>query len=303
MPNRALLLINRKSRHGESDDEAIQRRFEAAGISAIVVLIDRPEQIAESVRQHRNQIDCIVIGGGDGSLNAALGTLVDTRLPMGILPLGTANDLARTLGIPTDIDAAIDIISRGLVHPIDVGNVNGHYFFNVANIGVGVEVMRSMSAEIKQRLGVLSYAHCLVKAIKSYRPFRAEIICDGRRIKVRSIQIAVGNGRHYGGGMTVAERAQIDDGRLWLYSLAPVGIWELIKLAPAMRSGRFDDVDPIGVAEGEVIELATRRPMPVTADGELLTRTPARFSVLRGAIGVFVPETYLIDRQEAAHAA
>jgi diacylglycerol kinase (ATP) len=303
VPERALLLINRKSRHGESDNAAIQARFKIAGIDAVCQTIDRPGQIAESIGRHRPHIDRIVIGGGDGSMNAALAPLLDARLPLGILPLGTANDLARTLGIPADIDAAIDIIGRGIVHPIDVGNVNGHYFFNVANIGVGVEVMHKLSAELKRRLGVLSYAHCLFKVIKSYRPFRAEIVCDGHRMKVRSIQVAIGNGRHYGGGMTVGEQAWIDDGRLCLYSLAPATAWELLKLAPALRSGRFDQVEPIQVAEGAVIELTTRHPMAVTADGELLTHTPARFSVLRGAIGVFVPETYLTNRQETAHAA
>lgn len=303
MPTRALLLINRKSRSGEADERMIVERLQAAGIGVDVRPLEAPAQIADCIDRHRDGIDRVIIGGGDGSMNAALRPLLDARLPLGILPLGTANDLARTLGIPTDLPGAIDVIAGGIVHPVDVGTVNDHYFFNVANIGVGVEVMQGLSTELKRRLGVLSYAHCVLKAIKTYRPFRAQIVADGRRQQVRSIQIAIGNGRHYGGGMTVAEQARIDDGLLWLYSVAPAGLWELLKLLPALRTGRYDNADPIRITEGKLIEITTRRPMPITADGELITHTPARFSVVRAAIGIFVPQTYLTEREDTAHAA
>jgi YegS/Rv2252/BmrU family lipid kinase len=217
--------------------------------------------------------------------------LAETGLPLGILPLGTANDLARTLKIPFDIEEAAEIIVQGRLHAIDLGIVNGHYFFNIANIGLGVKVKKNLSYEMKQHWGILSYVRGLLKAIKTYRPFRAEIVCDGRAHRVASIQIAVGNGRHYGGGMTVSEEAQIDDGLC--FSVKPSSLWEILKSALAFRSGHFKPHHPVDLDQGSTIEIRTSRRMTVSADGELVTHTPARFSIRKAAVRVFVPEAYL----------
>lgn len=302
MHKRVLLIVNRKSRSGAADIEAGITRLERRGIQIIEGTLERPEQIPQLIRRYAKDVDCVIIGGGDGSMNAAAPALVETGLPLGVLPMGTANDLARTLKIPIDIAQACDIIADGLRHPIDLGRVNGHYFFNVANIGLGVHVKHHLSHELKQRWGVLSYARGLIKAIKSFRPFHAEIVCDGVRQHVRSIQIAVGNGRHYGGGMTIAEHASIDDHRFFLYSLEPLRFWDMLKVAPAFRAGRFEKHHPVCLRQGRGIEIITRKAMAVTADGELVTRTPAKFQIVPGAVEVFVPASYLDDKQELTHA-
>jgi diacylglycerol kinase (ATP) len=278
------------------------RSLKARGIETIQPDLERPEQIPQLIHRHANDVDCVIVGGGDGSMNAAARALVDTGLPLGVLPMGTANDLARTLKIPSAIEKACDVIADGLVHRIDLGSVNGRYFFNVANIGLGVHVTDHLSQDVKQRWGVLSYARGLIKAIKSFRPFHADIVCDGERKRVRSIQIAVGNGRHYGGGMTVAEEASIDDHRFSLYSLEPLRLLDMLKVAPVFRAGRFDERHPVHLAQGKEIEIITRKAKAVTADGELVTLTPARFEMLAGAVAVFVPASYLEEKQELTHA-
>jgi diacylglycerol kinase (ATP) len=303
VPTRALLIVNNRSRSGSTDIQAAIARLKSRGVAIIEGRPERAEQISELIRQHRHAVDCVIIGGGDGSMNAAASALVETQLPLGVLPMGTANDLARTLTIPTDIEKAFDIIADGVRHRIDLGCVNGRHFFNVANIGLGVHVMHNMSPDLKQRWGVFSYAHSLLKAIRSFHPFHAQIVCDGRARRVRTIQIAVGNGRHYGGGMTVAERACIDDDRYFLYSLEPLSLWEMIKLAPAFRAGRFKGRDLVILDQGRNIEVATRKRMPVTADGELITFTPATFTLLGNAIDVFVPASYFESKEEMVHAA
>jgi diacylglycerol kinase (ATP) len=300
---RVLLIVNRKSRSGTADVDVAIDRFKRHGFRILLRKLDRPEQIADMIRRHADDVDCVIIGGGDGSMNAAAPALIETRLPLGVLPMGTANDLARTLKIPTDIEQASDLILLGLQHKIDLGRVNGHYFFNVANIGLGVHITHHLSSDLKQRWGILSYAMSLVKAIKTYRPFRADIVCDGRRLRVRSIQIAVGNGRHYGGGMTIEKQASIDDGCFSLYSIEPLSLWQLIKFAPALRAGRFEEHHPVDIEQGQRIEITTRRTMTVTADGEVVTRTPAVFDMVAGAVSVFVPAEYFDDRQEVSDAA
>jgi len=303
VPKRALLIINEKSRSGSADAEAATEHLKQLGIEVMPWKLDRPDQIATMIRRHASDVDCVIVGGGDGSLNAAAPALVETRLPLGVIPLGTANDLARTLKIPTDIAQATEIISTGVLHQIDLGRVNDRYFFNVANIGLGVHAMTHLSADVKRRWGVLGYAKSLYSALKSMRPFHADIECDGRRQRVRSIQIAVGNGRHYGGGMTIAEEASVDDRKFFLYSIEPSPLWDLLKFAPSFRAGRFEERHPVHIDCGRRIRIRTRRTMAISADGELVSRTPADFDVIPGAVKVFVPESYFESKEEVRHVA
>ncbi len=303
MLKRALLIVNRQCRGGDTDIGPVIDHLKLHGIETLSWTLDRPEQIPLMIRRHAENVDCVIVGGGDGSMNAAAPALVETRLPLGVLPMGTANDLARTLQIPNDLAQASEVITAGPLHKIDLGRVNGRYFFNVANIGLGVHVTHQLSRELKQRWGILSYAHGLFKALKSFRPFRADIVCDGRRQYVRSIQIAVGNGRHYGGGMTVAENASIDDHRFFLYSIEPLSLWDMVKFAPSLRVGRFDESHPVALEEGRRIQISTNRTMAVSADGEVVTRTPALFEMITGAVTVFVPQAYFDHRQELRYVA
>ena len=117
---------------------------------------------------------------------------------------------------------------------------------------------------------------------------------------VHAIQVAVGNGRHYGGGMTVAPEAAIDDNLLHLYSISPVSLVRLMLLAPALRTGwqgRFKGVHPLS---GKRIRIETRRPLPVSTDGEVTTQTPVQFEVVPAAIEVMVPPEYLTKGQANA---
>jgi diacylglycerol kinase (ATP) len=306
LAERALFLVNRNSRSGASNTEALIERLAAGGLEVVVPALANAGQIPELIRQHASEVQSVVVGGGDGSLNSAAGALLETGLPLGILPLGTANDLARTLGIPLEPEPACDVITNGVRHRIDLGRVNGRYFFNVANIGFGVQVAHELSPELKQRWGILSYFAGFARAIRRMRSFRAEIVCDGRRQGVRSVQIAVGNGRYYGGGMTVAAPACIDDALFFVYSIAPLGLIDLLRMlvrAPALHEGRFGDADPVDLEQGQTIEVHTRRPMLVSADGEMVAHTPAHFELMAGALEVFVPAAYFHDRQEILHAA
>jgi diacylglycerol kinase (ATP) len=128
-------------------------------------------------------------------------------------------------------------------------------------------------------------------ANRRLKPFTVEIIEGGVTRYSRTVHVAVGNGRHYGGGMTVTEDASIDDGRLDLYSLEVENWWEMLRLAPALRSGRHQAWAKIRTHSGDAIEIRTSRPRSVNTDGEITTKTPACFRVLRGVLAVYVPGT------------
>ena len=265
------------------------------------VLEERPpdvRQLGAWILDHRGVADLVIIGGGDGTRNAAAEALVEAGLPLGVLPLGTANDLARTLEIPADPIAASRVIVDGETHRIDVGCVNGKHFFNVASLGLSVHVARELGVEVKRRWGVLGYPLTVWRALGQHQWFRAEIRCNGQRARVRSIQISIGNGRHYGGGMTIAADAQIDDGMLDVVSVAPQGLLELIVNLPAFRWGRHDRA-PRMVRHWRCceIEIRTAQPMPINTDGEVTTQTPATIVVVPKAIEVHVPQSFLASRR------
>jgi YegS/Rv2252/BmrU family lipid kinase len=290
MPRPALVVVNSHSRRGAGAAEAVVRALQAAGVQVLARECQHVGELSDLIRAVRNEVAGVVIGGGDGTLNAAAPGLLDTGLPLGIIPLGTANDLARTLDIPSDLALSARIIAAGKLHRIDLGEVNGHLFFNVANIGFGVDLTRALTRDTKRRFGPLGYAIAGLRAIARLRPFRAEIIHGSVTHVSRTVHVAVGNGRHYGGGMTVAEDACIDDGRLNVYSLEVDTFWRLLKLLPALRRGRHDIWEEIRALEGEAIVIRTPgRPRSVSADGEIVTRTPAHFRVRPGAVGMFVP--------------
>lgn len=287
---RALLILNPGSRQGANADldEGVGR-LQAAGVALETVISNSPAESAQIIRAHCDSADLVIIGGGDGTVSSCAEVLLDCALPFAILPLGTANDLARSLGI-SSLQQAFDTILSGESAPIDLGVVNGHYFFNVANLGLGVQVTRELTPEIKQRWGVLSYLKALAAAFVRHRYFRVEITVGDQRHAMRSIQVAVGNGRFYGGGNVVAQAATIDDGLLHLYSLRPQTFLELLSLAPLLRGGRHDLAERVYTVEGQNMVIATHPPgMDVHADGEPVTQTPATFSVKVAALTVMVP--------------
>ncbi len=289
-PSRVLLLVNEHSRRGRELARDAKAALEAAGIAVDHQHCDRREDVSRLIRAAKGSVDAVVIGGGDGTLNAAAQSLIETGLPLGILPLGTANDLARTLDIPLDLPGAAALVAAGYRRRIDLGDVNGHPYFNVASLGLGVDLTRALTRDAKRRWGAWGYAVAGFRVLSRLRAFHVDIESDGERQRSRTVHFAVGNGRHYGGGMTVSENASVADGRLDLYSLEVDKVWRLMMLLPALRSGQTHRWTEIRTLTGKRFEIRTRPPRSVNADGEIVTRTPAVFSILPAAIEVFCPE-------------
>ena len=286
----ALLLLNRKARNGSAPIDTALEVLAKGGLTVVEHGCEGPGAMAEAIRAGAATADCIIVGGGDGTLNSAAPAIVETGLPFGILPLGTANDLARTLGIPPDPLAAAQIIVDGVERRIDIGDVNGRLFFNVASIGFSAELARELTSEAKSRYGVLGYAFASMRLLARMRPFTAFIEHDGGIDKVKTVQVSVGNGRHYGGGMTVDETAEPDDGQLHVYSLELDHWWQLVALAPALRRGTQGSWQNVRVFTTDRVTIRTRRGRSVNTDGELTTATPAHFSIFPRAVRVYAPD-------------
>jgi YegS/Rv2252/BmrU family lipid kinase len=290
MPRRALLIVNAKSRSGAAQRDIAVERLKEHGIEPVHVDCGRREDLSPLIVKHARDVDCAVVGGGDGTLNAAAFGVIETGLPLGILPLGTANDLARTLEIPPDLDAAAQVIADGNTRKIDLGIVNGEPFFNVASVGLSAELAQKLTRDIKRRWGRLGYAMVALNVLMHAKPFRATIYGDDQAVRVRTLQIAVGNGRFYGGGNAVEQDATIDDHHLDLYSLELRRAWKLALMARSFRQGRQGAWNEVRAVRAKEFDIRTRKPKPVNADGEIVTQTPAHFSIRPSAVTVFAPK-------------
>jgi len=287
VPAKALLLINPHSRNGSDTD--IQEGIELlrnAGTEVIVKNIDESNTAAQLIEELHNDIQLVIVGGGDGTINSALSALYRFKLRLGILPLGTANDLARSLGIPTDIDDAFKIIYENNYCKTNLGVVNGKYFFNVAHIGLGVKVTEELTPDLKKRWGVFSYLKAIFAAFKNQKKFYLTIKTGEQHHRLRSIQLAVGSGRYYGGGNIIDEDSEIDDGLLRLYSLYPLTFWQLLTCAPLLRCGKHKQIRKTFTLSGKEIEIITAPPLEIHADGEHISQTPAVFKVIPQALEV-----------------
>ncbi|MGY2047647.1 lipid kinase [Methylobacterium sp. JK268] len=288
-PRRALLVVNPKARNGRVDLAAVRDELRRGGIEAVDP--PSPEQECSAlIREAADSVDLVILGGGDGTLNAAAQALAERKLPFGILPLGTANDLARSLALPVDPVAAARVIATLPARAIDLGCVNGHYFFNVASVGFSADLAGALTADLKRRFGTLGYGLAAFRLLRRSRPFTVILEHDGIRETLRTVQVSVGNGRHYGGGMTVEENASIDDGMLNVYSLEVAHWWRLLALLPALRRGTQGKAADVRAFRTTEVVLTTRKPRPVNTDGEIATQTPARIHVVPRAVLIHAPE-------------
>jgi diacylglycerol kinase (ATP) len=280
---RALLFLNPRSRQGggRAAQEAL-RCLEAKGLTLTPGRGAQPAEVTREITRLGHEVDLVIAGGGDGTVNAVLEGVLEAGLPLGILPLGTANDLARTLGIPSDPAAAAAVIVAGGTRRIDVGRVNDKFFLNVASMGLSVEIARRLTGTLKRRWGRYSYPLAALRAVLYSKPFTAEVTTtEGTMIRLQSLQLAVGNGRYYGGGLAVFEAAAIDDQRLDFYSVAPRRLWQWPSFLTPFRHGRNRKLAGVRAFSGPgPLEVRTDPPLPVNTDGEITTATPARFELL-----------------------
>ncbi len=282
---KALLIVNPNSRQGaEAELQEGVKRLRDAGIEVEQLASSSPSESHKALESRRHQVDLVIVGGGDGTISAMAETLLNCKLAFAVLPLGTANDLARSLGVANSVEEAFSAIIANHRQRIDLGCLDGHYFFNAAQIGLGVKVTEELTAEVKKRWGVFSYLKAVFAALARSDRFTVSIKVDGHGYRMKSMHLAVGNGRFYGGGNVICEDAYINDGLLSLYSLKPQKVWKLLLLAPLLRAGSQQRNRRIFTARGHKIEVWTKRPKAIHADGEPVSHTPARFEICPAAL-------------------
>jgi diacylglycerol kinase (ATP) len=273
---RVLLFINPRSRRGRALGSAVRVQLTRNGI----------ESVEGAAGEH---IDAIVVAGGDGTVARHISRALELDVPIGIVPLGTFNDLARTLAIPFDLAAACALIASGQTRRIDVARVNGVYYATEASVGISSRIARLQKPADKQRFGFGAILLSVLRAIWFARPFRAEIAYDGDCASLKTIQLTVANSQNFGGIITV-EGAAIDDGWLDLYAVDDIGLWPAIRaVLAAVLAHQGRSAQGVRTFRSTAFSVSTRRRRRITADGEPAGTTPARFEILPAAVRVFAP--------------
>jgi YegS/Rv2252/BmrU family lipid kinase len=303
---RAALIVNTRSRSAERVFfRALDRLQELKVPLGATYAIRDPVRLPETVREvlgDGSGYETLILGGGDGSVSSVVDFLAHHDVTLGLLPLGTANDFARTLGIPPEVDGACDAIARGKVVDVDLGLAGENYYVNVASVGLGVGATRSLAPWVKKSVGPLAYPVAAIKAFMTHEPFSARLVFpDGDHEPVeheRLLQVAVGNGRFYGGGMVVAPGSGIDDKSLDVYAIRLGRHRDLLGAARYLKSGDFIRNESVNQYRTARVRLETDPQLSVNIDGELVARTPQDFSVAANALKVLVPQDSASARRD-----
>lgn len=237
----------------------------------------------------------IISAGGDGTLNEVVNGIAehagDVRL--GIIPLGTGNDFARSHNIPIKIEEAIEVIARGYAKAIDLVRVTSdrvRYFINVSAGGFSGIVDEKLTAEIKKTWGPLAYWRCAAEAWPELRAYEATVTFDDtERISMRLYNVIVGNGRYVAGGIAVAPEAQTDDGELDVILIPERSVAELAVLVAQILIGKHLQSEAIVYRRAKKFAINSSPGMWFNVDGELVGNEPAVFEVMPHALQVILP--------------
>ncbi len=297
--SRALLVVNAKARQGQANFHAALQELQNQGIRLVDAHgVTNPRHIKPLVERaiERGGLDTVIVGGGDGTISALSNVLAKSGIRLGLLPMGTANDFARNLNITTDVPKAVQVIRDGYVQPLDLGLANERYFLNVASIGLGVEVASNMDNDLKKWIGPLAYGAAALQAFKELRPVRVHLTFKDRPhgdvfevAEFEALQVAVANGRFYGGGIVSAPNATLTDRKLAVTVIEMMSAVELMQLLPGLRDGSYVRNPKVHHYTTTNVLVETSQPRNVNLDGEVCQRTPLTFGVAPAALKVFAP--------------
>lgn len=276
--------------------DALQAWVEARGHELVETRSAEESHDLARAAAARGQV--VLAAGGDGTIHAVVNGLLAAgaeRPRLGVIPLGTGNDLARSLGLPEDPAAALDVIDAGHIQPIDAfratlaGRVR--YGANVASLGLGGQLARSVTSESKQRWGPLAYVLSGVNEAAHAEFFPLGLVLDGRALEERALGVLVANGRYAAGGFDVAPQAKIDDGLLEVIVVKPEGFVDRAWVAALLVAGDYTHSDSVLALRARRIEISPPPGLSLNLDGETEGEGNCLIEILPAALGVFVPSS------------
>ena len=230
--------------------------------------------------------DLVVAAGGDGTVGTVATQLLGTETALGVLPLGSIMNIARSLGVPLELPAAVEVLRTGEIRKIDVGQANDRPFFETGSVGMNAAIFRE--AQRFEGGDWLSIARTVWVAFR-YRPARIALRLDDRRVRTRALMVTVSNGPYTGAAMTVAPGARLDDGKFDVRVFRRFSKLQLLRHLASIAFGRRRYAPEIATYRSKRVRIESAHPLPCRADSEDLGTTPVEFVTLPGALRAVVP--------------
>lgn len=291
---RTVLVVNLRSRRGRRHWRELPARLAAAGLPVQAALpVHDPARLPEVLtRAVEASPDLLIFGGGDGSLTSAAARLAHQDTALGVLPLGTTNNFARSLGLPLRLGGAIAALAGGKVADVDLARAGEDVFANMASIGLSVEVAQAVPDRLKRAVGRGAYTLTAARHLPAHRPFKATLTVDGDERVVWTHQLNIANGGYHA-GRRIAREAGVDDRLLVVYRLGDARRLHVTgqtvrQLLMGPRRSLGDD----RYLTTREIWVHTDPPLPLDLDGEVHSTTPVRVALLPNALRVLVPQSF-----------
>jgi YegS/Rv2252/BmrU family lipid kinase len=285
----AAFITNTKSRQGQRRFGEAREAMRALPYPVDAHPVENPGDLCATLgRALEKRPDLVIIGGGDGTISGLVDQLVGKDIMLGVLPFGTANSFARTLGIPLDIPGAVEVLRTGRPRRIDLGMIDNDYYANCATLGIAPRIAETVPHGLKKVLGRFGYLAWAAWEFSRFRPFTL-IVGEGPTAqRLRVVEVRIANGPYHG-GTEVVESAEVDSAEIVVQAVVGHVKRRLVKnwAASVLRlPARHEDVREF---HGRSIRLATEPPLPISIDGEVLAHTPVTAHIAAGVIEVIAP--------------
>ena len=291
LPRDAVLIVNAHSRRGRDQFEDARAKLEAAGVRLIAAhAVEDPDQMAPTVaRAVADGAPMVIVGGGDGSMSGTVDEVVGKDVVFGVLPLGTANSFARTLGLPLDLDGAVETIAQGRRRRVDLGMIDRDYFVNAASLGLSPMIGQTVPHKLKRYMGRVGYLIWAMKCSMGFRAFRLTIDDGVRERRMWSTEVRILNGPYHG-GVELSDDADVDTGEIVIQAVVgrskPRLAWDWYAKFVKLRQRNKNTEE----FSGTWFRIDTKPRQRISIDGEVVAKTPATVKIAAGAIEVAVPQ-------------
>lgn len=269
-PLRILFVINPKSGHGGEKNlkNLISEQSESGKFDFQVIVMsgDDKDRISEKLIQY--EPDIVAAAGGDGTINLIAGILANTGIPLAIIPLGSANGMAKELHIPGKMESAFEILIKGKTQAIDLIKINERICIHLADVGLNARVVKRFENDVKR--GILTYAKHLFGEMFLLKKYVFNITCNGKSIKRKGVSMTFANASQYGTGAVINPKGILDDGKFELVIIKPFPRIKLLSIAWKMFMNRLHTSDYVEIISCDKAVVKSSRKTTLQVDGEVL---------------------------------
>lgn len=283
-------LVNPASGRGTGKAHLDRIRVLASKLGAGLCVSRKVSDLSEQARKAAEDgVERLLVAGGDGTMHHAVQGLAGTSCALGVIPLGSGNDLAGTLGIPPDLEAAVERALRGEIRRIDLARVGETFCVGYAGVGFDSEVTRYAN-EVKVLRGPLIYFYAVIHTLITFEPPRMRVVHDEGEYEGKVMFAVVNNLPRFGGGMRIAPDARIDDGLLDLVMVKEIPKPTLLSVFPKVYNGKHVGHPAVRIVRTRRVEITIDRPMTMYGGGEplrpLAAGEPVAVEVVPGGLAV-----------------